>query len=81
MYDPLDTAKSSFSALLLAGVLALSALPAPVLSEEAVPGEAVTLQGNDAGTVAATADREAAGNGASADSDEGRLTSEVVPPT
>ena len=79
------TARSPLGALLLAGFVALSALPAPALSEEGVLGDVPMSEGsapdvNDPGVEATVEQSEAANNSADAERNEDVLTSEVVPP-
>ena len=80
------TIGSPLGALLLAGLIAVSALPAPALSEEGVLGDVPMSEGNDPdvndpGVVEATVEQsEAAKNSADAQQNEYVLTSEVVPP-
>ena len=76
----LDQVSLPVSALLISGMLALTALPTLAFSEEKVPGEAATLKGNEVVIGAATVSRYAAGKSANADSKEDMLISEVVPP-
>jgi hypothetical protein len=77
---PLDNVSPLLSALLIAGMLALSALSAPAFSEEEVPGEGETLQGNDGGVDATAEQSGTAIKSTDAESNEDALTSEVVPP-
>ena len=84
------TARSPLSALLLAGFVALSALPAPALSEEGVLGDVPMAEGDDPDVndpdvndpiIEATVEQtEGANISANAESSEDMLISEVVPP-
>ena len=79
------TARSPLGALLLAGFVALSALPAPALSEEGVLGDVPMSEGsapdvNDPGVEATAEQSESANSSADAERNEDVLTSEVVPP-
>ena len=79
------TARSSLCALLLTSAIALSALPAPAVSEDGVLGDVPMSEGNypdvnDPGAEATAEQSEAANNSADAERNEDVLTSEVVPP-
>jgi hypothetical protein len=73
-------ARHPLVALLLVGFIALSALPAPAVSEEAVLGDVPLSEGSDARAQAATEVGSPQGNSAIAESEQDALTSEVVPP-
>ena len=65
------TARSPLGALLLAGLIAVSVLPAPALSEEGVLGNVPVFEGNaprinDPGVEETVEQSEAANNGADA---------------
>ncbi|NBR82073.1 MAG: hypothetical protein EBT53_10425, partial [Betaproteobacteria bacterium] len=74
------TPRFSLSALLVAGCVALSALPAPAFAQEGDLGDAPVFDGNDASAQATTEAGSGQGNNADAESGEDTLTSEVVPP-
>jgi hypothetical protein len=74
------TPRFSLSALLVAGCVALSALPAPAFAQEGDLGDAPMSEGNDASAQATTEAGSGQGNNADAESGEDTLTSEVVPP-
>jgi len=70
----------SLSALLVAGCVALSPLPAPAAAEEGVLGEVPTSDGSEASAQAMAEVSSAQVNSANAGNDEDMLISEVVPP-
>ena len=70
----------SLSALLVAGCVALSALPAPAVAEERVLGDVVMSDGSDLGAEATAEYSERANNSTDAESKQDTLISEVVPP-
>jgi hypothetical protein len=74
------TPRFSLSALLVAGCVALSALPAPAFAQEGDLSDAPMSEGNDASAQATTEAGSGQGNNADAESGEDTLTSEVVPP-
>ena len=79
------TIGSLFGALLLAGLIVVSVLPASALSEEGVLGDVPVFEGNDPrvndpGAEETVERSEAANNGADAERNEDVLTSEVVLP-
>ena len=80
MRPPDYIARHPLVALLLVGFIALSALPAPAVSEEAVLGDVPLSEGSDARAQAATEVGSPQGNSAIAESEQDALTSEVVPP-
>ena len=73
-------ARFSLGALLVAGCVALSALPAPAVAEERVLGDVAMSDGIDLGAEATAEYSEPANNSADSESNQDRLTSEVVPP-
>jgi len=74
------TPRFSLSALLVAGCVALSALPAPAFAQEGDLGDAPMSEGNDASAQATAEAGSVQGNNAAAKSGGDTLTSEVVPP-
>ena len=72
------TARSPLGALLLAGFIALSALPAPAVSEEGVLGDVPMSEGDEPDVN--DPDVNDSGAEATAERNEDALTTEVVPP-
>ena len=74
------TIGSPLGALLLAGLIAVSVLPAPALSDEEALDDVPVSEGNDPRVEETVEQSEAANNSADPESNQDRLTSEVVPP-